>query len=77
MNVLRDLHIPYHLQTFLAFLLFLEQFLLAGDIAAVTFRQHILARCNVGAIMRPPAAAWMATSNSWRGISSLSLVIRR
>src|SRR5512145_3174912 len=29
---LRDLHIPDHLETFLALLLFLEQFLLAGDI---------------------------------------------
>src|SRR5215210_7765000 len=48
--VLRDFHIPNHLQTFLALLLFLEQFLLAGNIAAITFRQHILARgLDVGA----------------------------
>ena len=42
-RILRDFHVPNHLQTFLALLLFLEQFLLAGDIAAIAFCEHILA----------------------------------
>src|SRR6185503_2687372 len=36
-RVLGDLDIPDHLQTFLALLLFFEQFLFACDIAAITF----------------------------------------
>ena len=60
---------------FFAFLLLLQQFLLAGDIAAVALGQDVLAHGlhRFRAMMRPPMAAWMGTSKSWRGDIILQL----
>ena len=43
-GILGDFHTADHLHAAFALLLFLEQFLLAGDIAAVTLGQHVLAQ---------------------------------
>ena len=45
---LRYLHVSYLAHALLAFLLFLQQFALAGDVAAVTFGGHVLADCLDG-----------------------------
>src|SRR4029077_1790731 len=42
-GLLRDLYRSHHLHALLAFLLLLEQLPLAGDVAAVTLREHVLA----------------------------------
>src|SRR5882672_9912140 len=42
-GLLGDLHRSHHLHALLAFLLFLEQLLLARDVAAVALGEHVLA----------------------------------
>ena len=41
-GLLRHIHLAHGLHALLAFGLFLEQFLLAGDITAIALSQHIL-----------------------------------
>ena len=43
-GLLWNFHVTDHFQAFLAFFLFFEQFLLAGDIAAVAFGKDIFTR---------------------------------
>ena len=72
---LRDLDRADLLHALLAFLLLLEQLALARDVAAVALGDDVLAqRLDVSrAMILAPIAAWIATSNIWRGISSLHL----
>jgi hypothetical protein len=60
------------LHALLAFLLLLEQLALARDVAAVALGEHVLAQ-RLDRLARDdaaPIAAWIATSNICRGISS-------
>src|SRR5688572_17749837 len=53
-----NFHVTHHLEALLALLLFLKQFLLAGDITAITFGEHILAcGLDVGARDDPSAGS--------------------
>jgi hypothetical protein len=57
--------------------LFFEQFALSGNVAAVAFGDDVFAHCFDGFAGDDllPMAAWMATSNIWRGMSSFIFAV--
>ena len=63
--------LPDHLHPLLPLLLPLQQLALAGDVTAVALASTSfrIARMVSRAITREPTAAWIGTSNCWRGIS--------
>src|SRR5690606_33181947 len=71
-RLLRNLDGADALHPLLAFLLLLEQLALTRDVTAVTLRQHVLAQRlhRFASHDALPMAAWMATSNICRGMSS-------
>src|SRR5881398_2404151 len=73
-RLLWDLDRSHLLHALLSFFLLLEQLALARHVAPIALGGDVLrnGRTVSRAITLVPIAAWITTSNSWRGISSFS-----